>query len=138
MKEGKFCPRQPHFNQPGIRVGSFFLYDIFDTPYFINDPWTSYSRKQATPQSIKKISKSIRNMHVEFKVKLADAKIKMHELLNLRVGDIICTQKKVETPLLISVEGIPKFWGHPGTYKGYTAVQINETIEDPTDIVAQD
>ncbi len=100
--------------------------------------WTSYSRKQATPQSIKKISKSIRNMHVQMKVKLADAKIKMHEFLNLRVGDVICTQKNVDTPLLISVEGIPKYWGRPGTYKGYIGVQIEETIDDPTDIIAQE
>ncbi|MCL2743208.1 MAG: flagellar motor switch protein FliM [Planctomycetaceae bacterium] len=101
--------------------------------------WTSYGgRKQATPQSIAKISKSIRNMHVEFKVKLADAKIKTHELLNLRVGDIICTQKPVATPLLASVEGIPKYWVRPGTYKGYSAVQIDEPIADPTDIIAQE
>lgn len=100
--------------------------------------WTTYNKKQATPQSIKKISKSIRNVHVPLKVKLADAKIKMHELLQLRVGDIICTQKNVNTPLLISVKGIPKYWGRPGTYKGYTAVQIDETIDDPTDIIAQE
>ncbi len=100
--------------------------------------WTTYSRKQATPQSIKKISKSIRNMKVELKVKLADAKMKMHEFLNLRVGDVICTQKNVGTPLLVTVEGIPKYWGKPGTYKGYTAVQIDELIEDPTEIIAQE
>ncbi len=100
--------------------------------------WTTYSRKQATPQSIKKISKSIRNMHVELKVKLAETKIRLHEFLNLRVGDIICTQKNVSTPLLVSVEGIPKYWGKPGTYRGFTAIQIEEPIEDPTEIIAQE
>lgn len=100
--------------------------------------WVTYSRKQATPQSIKKISKSVRNMHVQLKVKLADAKMKMHEFLNLRVGDVICTQKNAESPLLVSVEGIPKYWAKPGKYKGYTAIQIDETIEDPTEIIAQE
>jgi flagellar motor switch protein FliM len=101
--------------------------------------WNAYgSKKQATPQSIKKISKSIRNMHVRLKVKLADAKIKMHQLLNLRVGDIICTQKNIATPMLISVEGIPKYWGKAGTYRGYTAIQIEDTIDDPTEIIAQE
>ncbi len=100
--------------------------------------WVSYSRKQATPQSIKKISKSIRNMHVQLKVKLADATIKMHELLNLRVGDVICTQKNIASPLLVTVEGIPKYWAKPGTYKGYMAIQIDEPIDDPTEIIAQE
>jgi len=100
--------------------------------------WTTYSRKQATPQSIKKISKTVRNVKVDFKVKLADGKIKLHELLGLRVGDVICTQKNVNSPLLVSVEGIPKYWGKPGTFKGYTAIQIDDPIDDPTEIIAQE
>jgi flagellar motor switch protein FliM len=95
-------------------------------------------KKQATPQTIKKISTSIRNMHVQFRVKLADTKIKAHEFFNLRVGDVICTQKNISTPLLVSVEGIPKYWGRPGHYRGFIAVQIDETIEDPTGIIAQE
>ena len=103
-----------------------------------SNSWVSYGKKQATPQSIKRISKSIRNMEVELKVKLAPAKIKMHELLQLQVGDVICTQKRVDSPLLVSVEGIPKFWGKPGTFQGYTAIQLEDVIEDPTEIIAQD
>jgi flagellar motor switch protein FliM len=102
-----------------------------------SNAWTGYgSKKQATPQTIKKISKSIRNMHVLLKVKLAESKMKMHEFMNLRVGDVICTQKNAASPLLVSVEGIPKYWAVPGKYKGYTAVQIAEDITDPTDIIA--
>ena len=103
-----------------------------------SNTWVTYGRKQATPQSIKKISKSIRNMHVEMKVKLAQSKIKMNELMQLRVGDLICTEKNMDTPLLVSVEGIPKYWAKPGIYKGYTAIQIEDVIEDPTEIIAQD
>jgi flagellar motor switch protein FliM len=96
------------------------------------------SKKQATPQTIKKISKTIRDMKVEMKVKLAEATMNMHELVNLRVGDIIATQKPADSPLLTSIEGIPKFWAKPGLYKGYTAVQIEDKIEDPTEIIAQE
>ena len=100
--------------------------------------WVTIGRKQATPQSIKKISKSVRNMNVEMKVKLATSKMQVHELMQLRVGDLICTEKNVNTPLLVSVEGIPKYWAKPGVYKGYTAIQIEDLIEDPTEIIAQD
>jgi flagellar motor switch protein FliM len=99
--------------------------------------WTGYSsKKQATPQTIKKISKDIRNMKALVKVKLAESKMKMHEFLNLRIGDVICTQKKADSNLMVSVEGIPKYWATPGKYKGYTAIQIAENIEDPVDIIA--
>jgi len=99
--------------------------------------WTGYSsKKQATPQTIKQISKDIRNMKAEVKVKLAESKMKLHQFINLRVGDVICTQKNATTPLLVSVEGIPKYWASPGKYKGYTAVQIEDNIEDPTGLIA--
>ena len=103
-----------------------------------SNSWVTYGRRQATPQSIEKISKSIRNMTVGMKVKLGQAKIKMSELTQLRVGDIICTEKNVNDPLLVSVEGIPKYWAKPGAYKGYTAIQITDTITDPTEIIAQE
>jgi flagellar motor switch protein FliM len=99
--------------------------------------WTGYSsKKQATPQTIKKISKDIRNTKALLKVKLTDSKMKLHEFINLRVGDVICTQKNAASPLLVSVEGIPKYWAMPGKYKGYTAIQIANDIEDPTDLIA--
>jgi flagellar motor switch protein FliM len=101
--------------------------------------WTGYQgKKQATPQTIKQISKDIRNMRAEVKVKLAESKMKVHQFINLRVGDVICTQKSASSPLLVSVEGIPKYWASPGKYKGYTAIQIEDNIEDPTDLVAVD
>ena len=103
-----------------------------------SNSWVTYGRRQATPQSIEKISKSIRNMSVDMKVKLGHAHIKMSELVQLRVGDIICTEKNVNDPLLVSVEGIPKYWAKPGAYKGYTAVQITDIITDPTEIIAQE
>jgi len=99
--------------------------------------WQGYtSKKQATPQTIKRLSKDIRNMNVEIKVKLAESTMKLHEFMNLRVGDVICTQKSAASPLLVSVEGIPKYWAKPGKYKGYTAIEIEDNIEDPTNIIA--
>ena len=102
-----------------------------------SNAWTGYSgKKQATPQTIKRIGKDVRNMKALVKVKLAESKMKLHEFINLRVGDIICTQKRADSPLLVSVEGIPKYWAKTGKYKGYTAIQIEDNIDDPTNIIA--
>ena len=75
-------------------------------------------------------------MKAEVKVKLAESKMKVHEFINLRVGDVICTQKRATSPLLVSVEGIPKYWASPGQFKGYTAIHIEDNIEDPTELIA--
>jgi flagellar motor switch protein FliM len=99
--------------------------------------WNVYGgKKQATPQTIKRISKDVRNMKALVKVKLAESKMKMHEFFNLRVGDIICTQKKADSPLMVSVEGIPKYWASTGKYMGFMAIQIVDDIDDPTNIIA--
>jgi flagellar motor switch protein FliM len=103
-----------------------------------SNSWVTYGRRQATPQSIEKISKTIRDMKVGMKVKLGKARIKMNELMQLRVGDVICTEKNINDPLLVSVEGIPKYLAKPGQYKGYTAIQITDVITDSTDIIAQE
>jgi flagellar motor switch protein FliM len=102
-----------------------------------SNTWVSYGRRQATPQSIEKLSKSIRNMHVNMKVKLAETKVKMSDLINLQVGDIICTEKNVHSPLLVSVEGVPKYYAKPGAFKGFSAVQVEDVIEDPSSIIAE-
>ena len=103
----------------------------------LSTAWTGYTgRKQATPQTITRISKDIRKMPVLLKVKLAESKMKMYEFLNLRVGDVICTQKNASSPLLVSIEGIPKYWGSPGRFRGFTSIHIQEHIEDPTNIRA--
>ncbi len=55
--------------------------------------------------------------------------------MGLRVGDVITTEKDVHSPLLVSVEGVPKFHAGPGAYKGCKAIRITEIIEDPTDAI---
>ncbi|MDR1493557.1 MAG: flagellar motor switch protein FliM [Planctomycetaceae bacterium] len=103
-----------------------------------SNSWVTYGRRNSTPTSIEKISKTIRNMKVGMKVKLGHARIKMNELMQLRVGDMIFTEKNIGDPLLVSVEGVPKYWAKPGKYKGHTAIEIIDVITDPTDIIAQE
>lgn len=56
---------------------------------------------------------------------LGSTKIKIVDLLNLKVGDILLLEKGVTEPLVAKVCGIPKFKGYPGIYKGNQAFQIS-------------
>ncbi len=95
--------------------------------------WVTYGRRQATPESIEQISRSVCTSLVELNVRLSQTQITAGELLSLRVGDIVTTAKDIHSPLVVSVEGIPKFHAKPGALKGYKAILITDTIKNPTE-----
>ena len=57
-------------------------------------------------------------------VTLAETKITTGELIGLRVGDVIATEKDIRVPLDVAVEGVNKFLASPGALKGNKAIRI--------------
>ncbi len=57
--------------------------------------------------------------------------------MGLRVGDIITTQKDVHQPVIVSVEGVPKFRAKLGAFKGHKAIMIQNAIENPVDALGE-
>lgn len=86
--------------------------------------WVSYGKKTATPENVRRISDQISGAVVEVVVDLAETNISASDLISLRVGDIIATEKDVERPLVVSIEGRPKFHAQPGAFKGRKAIQV--------------
>jgi flagellar motor switch protein FliM len=95
--------------------------------------WVTYGKRQATPESVVQIGRAVCTSQVEMNVHLAQTRITAGELLSLRVGDIITTAKDVHNPLVVSVEGIPKYHASPGAFKGHKAILISEPIKNPTE-----
>ncbi len=92
--------------------------------------WASYGKRQASPEAGERIGKTLRGSRVQVVVELAKTSITTGELVSLRVGDIITTKKDVHRPLLVKVQGVPKFYARPGIFKGRKAVCIEEIISD--------
>jgi flagellar motor switch protein FliM len=67
---------------------------------------------------------------VEVVVELAETNLSTADLIALRVGDIIATDKDVRQPLRVSIEGRPKFQASPGAYKGHKAIQVVGAIDE--------
>jgi flagellar motor switch protein FliM len=86
--------------------------------------WASSSRKGTTPESIERVTKNLKGAPLEVVVHLADTTISMKDLIGLRVGDVITTEKDVRTPLTVDVEGVSKFQAKPGALKGRKAICI--------------
>ena len=68
---------------------------------------------------------------VDMSVELGQAEISVRDFLNLKLGDIIPLEQEVEQPLNVTVEGITKFKGYQGSYKGHQAVKVTELTYNP-------
>lgn len=100
--------------------------------------WASYGKRQTTPDAAERIGRLLRVSSVQLVVELAKAKMTTGDLIGLRVGDIITTQKDIHAPLIVKVEGVPKFLARPGIFKGHKAICIEEVITDPVLATAGD
>ena len=92
--------------------------------------WVSYGKKTATAENIQRISGQLSDAVVEVVVDLAETNISTSDLIGLRVGDIIATEKDVARPLVVSIEGRPKFHAQPGAFKGRKAIQVVGLIQN--------
>jgi flagellar motor switch protein FliM len=73
---------------------------------------------------MQRVGNRIAEAPVEVVVELATTKITTSDMLGLRVGDIIASEKDIREALMVYVQGKPKFYASPGKYKGRKAIQI--------------
>ena len=97
--------------------------------------WVAYGKRTPTAESMERIGRSLRSSLVEIVTGLAQTRITTGELIGLRIGDIITTEKDVRSPLTVTVEGVPKFHASPGAYKNHKAIRIEQVISDPDQAV---
>ncbi|HPL62839.1 MAG TPA: flagellar motor switch protein FliM [Syntrophales bacterium] len=65
---------------------------------------------------------------VELQVELGKAEIRAREVVSLQKGDVVILDQFAADPLSVFVQGILKFGGQAGNYKGNQAVRIQELI----------
>ena len=93
--------------------------------------WVSYGRKKPSADTVERLSKNVQGSLVEMVVHLAETRINTGDLVGLRVGDIITTEKDIHSPMTVSIEGVPKFRAHPGALKGHKAIRVSDRITPP-------
>jgi flagellar motor switch protein FliM len=93
--------------------------------------WTSYGKKDVDPELLTRITQNLHDAEVELVVDLAETRITTSELIGLRVGDVIKTDKDVNSPLVVSVQGMEKFQAKVGQLKGQKAIRIDAVVATP-------
>lgn len=97
--------------------------------------WVAYGRRTATPEGIEQVGQTLRGALVAINVRVASTRITTGDLLGLRVGDIVATEKDVHSPMLVLIEGVPKFRAYPGAFKGHKAIRVEEMIANPAEAI---
>ncbi len=70
------------------------------------------------------IQQRVEAVNVGVSVLLGEAHVPVREILSLKPGDVIATDREVVAPVSVLVEGKPKFWGRAGVSRGRRAVKI--------------
>lgn len=104
---------------------------------FSANTWSSYTQKQADERQTMNLEAGVSGAKVELVAYLAETHLSSRDLLNMAVGDVIPTNVEQTSPLKIMIEGIPKFFARPGSYKGHTAVQVGSSIQAPQERVEE-
>ncbi|MFW6146912.1 MAG: flagellar motor switch protein FliM [Thermodesulfobacteriota bacterium] len=76
------------------------------------------------------IERRIQELHIDLGCSLGTAQITGKKLLEMKISDVLVLNQKVSDPILINVEGIPKFKGRAGTYNKRKAIRIEERLDE--------
>jgi len=92
--------------------------------------WFTAKKTQSETEDIRRLNQGVFKAPLEVVVQLANARMTLRQLTNLRPGDIITTKKDIRTPILLRVAGRPKFWGFAGKYKNFLALRIARPVDE--------
>jgi flagellar motor switch protein FliM len=105
-------------------------------PYSTIEPIRSklYARYQSEQlevdlEWIERVKRQLREVEVDILVELGKGQMTGRELLQINTGDTLVLDQYVDDPLLVKIEGIPKYRGFAGISKGLHVVKIHREID---------
>ncbi len=81
-----------------------------------------------------RFKQNLQKVDVELIAKLGEMNISVRDFLNLQKNDVLYLEHEIESPISIEVNGVKKFTGFQGAYKGHKAINIDELIYQPPDV----
>lgn len=78
-----------------------------------------------------RFKKNLDETYVELIAQLGVTKMSVSDFLNLQRGDLIDLDHETQYPINVLANGVPKFTGFQGAYKGRKAISIHELVYVP-------
>jgi len=131
--------------EPAIIV--FFTVQVYDSkatfnmcyPYALLEEALSNSllkmsnqmrKDDLTPEQRNMFRDKVKGVQVPIQAELGSTKITIRDLVQMRKGDAITLNRRVEEPLEIKVNDHPKMTGYPGIRRRKKAIKIYDFLED--------
>ena len=89
-----------------------------------NQTWAAYKRGRGNTQLRTRVAGKLENARLSVTSVLAETNIKLSDLMNLQVGDVLTTDKPASAPLSLLIEGRRKFIGQLGQFRGKRAFKV--------------
>lgn len=78
---------------------------------------------------VARLKHAMEKTHVQLNVQLGKTTIKVKDVTNLKVGDVILLNTEVKDEMELKVEGVTKYYGRPGVYNGKAALKITRVFD---------
>ncbi len=78
---------------------------------------------------MRRFREQLKEAQVDFTVEMGRAQLKSGDLLKLKVGDVLTLDKDASDFLVAMVEGVPKFKGRAGAYRGNKAFKVEGLLD---------
>ncbi len=131
----------------GNLMNSFMMNLCFPT-FALEEVLTKLNRQQITTSELKITSKkALENMNVltqqmastylTINAELAKTSLSVREIIDLKVGDVIKTNKKINDEIELLISGKRKLAARPGSVEGKKAIRITRSLKEE-DLVEED
>lgn len=88
------------------------------------------TRAPSNAEQIKRMENALSNTEINLAVQLARGSVRTRDIVNLKTGDVIQLETNPSDEAIICIEGVPKYYGHVGSFKGSKAIQITRAIKN--------
>ena len=78
---------------------------------------------------MRRFREQLKEAQVDFTVEMGRTELKSGDLLKLKVGDVLTLDKDANDFLVAMVEGVPKFKGRAGSYRGNKAFRVEGLLD---------
>ncbi len=92
--------------------------------------WFAAAKNQKSKEVAQRLSTSLSSAPLLVTGLLAQTTITVRDLVGMRPGDVIVTEKDAATPVLLCVEGEKKFLARLGLFRGQKAMQVLREVRE--------
>lgn len=90
--------------------------------------WLFTEVEPNSPEKIKRIEEKVELSKVDIHVVLGETKLRLSDIRDLQVGDVIALNTNIKSELSVFIDGVKRYKARPGTKNKKMAVKITETI----------